>query len=104
MRSVQVLTSALTLAAWEFPELVPVGEKFTLRLAWDAFASQFVASLNGGPDVVLPFTAVNAGPPNGQLTDVRIQHLPANCVAAGAVTDASVEIHDVKTNAGAVVP
>jgi hypothetical protein len=99
--------TATTIAQTELGQ-VAVGQKFRLRLAWDALANQFRVGLNDGPDVSLPYSpAVNRRPGNGPFVLLGIQHLPANCtVTSGGPTvgDGEIEVREVRTNASAVIP
>jgi hypothetical protein len=89
----------------DFPDLVFVGDRFTLRIEWDAVNSQYLAAFNGGLSMPLAYApGANAGPPRGAFADIRVQDRPASCTAGATITEALLEIGDVWTNPSALVP
>lgn len=88
-----------------FPDLVRLGERVQLRLVWDAPNSRFLAALDDGPDVPIPYPpALHVGPARVPVADLRIHAVTANCSAGAVVSDTLIEVGDVATNASAVVP
>jgi hypothetical protein len=87
---------------------VALKKKFRMRLAWDAGANQFSASLGNAPEVLLPYSpATNSRPGDVPFVALRTQHLPANCTRASGgptVGDAEIEVGEVRTNVSAVIP
>lgn len=88
-----------------FADPVAVDQPFTLRLIWDALNDRFLAGVGSGPDVALPYPATaNVKAPGLPFSDIRINGLAANCTAGPTVTDATIEVGEVLTNASAIVP
>jgi hypothetical protein len=87
---------------------VTVGQRFRLRLVWDAPANQFRARLDDGPDVSLSYAAaLNQRDANAPAVMVRVQHRPANCTAdaGGPIEmDVATVVGTIRTNASAVIP
>lgn len=88
----------------EFPDLVFVGDQFTLRLVWDAPNHRFLASVNEGPEVTVPYPATLVAAPGVPLSTLSMTAAGANCIAGPGVSDAEIEVREVRTNAGAVAP
>jgi hypothetical protein len=88
----------------ELADLVYVGDPFTLRLAWDPANHRFLAGLNAGPDVALPYPATLTPNPGGPFSSISMIAAAANCEAAAGISDAEIEVREVRTNASAVIP
>jgi len=80
-----------------------VGDRFALRLVWDPANSRFLAGLNAEEDVELRYPeslVTGAAVPFAALS---MTAAGANCTAGAGVSDATVEIGEVRTNVGAVI-
>jgi hypothetical protein len=83
---------------------VTVGNRFTLRIAWDRSFAQFRVGVDNGSDAVLAYNpSLDTGNARGPFADLRMQTVVANCTAAPASADAETEIHSVRTNASVVI-
>jgi hypothetical protein len=88
----------------ELPDLVFVGEAFTLRLVWDEANRRFRVSLDNGPERDVPYPDTLTPAPGVPLAMVSMTAAGANCTAGAGVSDAETEVRTVRTNAGAVIP
>ena len=87
------------------PTLVRVGEKVWLRLVWDAANNRFVARVNDGPDVSLPYPAgLNQGPARVPFATISVLNQGANCLGQAGMADTSTEIVVVLTDPSTVIP
>lgn len=83
---------------------VGVGNRFTLRLAWDRPLARFVVGVDDGPDAVLAYDpALDTGNAHVPFADVRMQTVVANCTAAPTSADAEIEVHAIRSNASVVI-
>lgn len=82
---------------------VAVGERFTVRLIWNAAASEFTYGV-GGVNLTVSFSDLNKRPAFGPLADLRMQARLPNCTSDPTQTDASIKAREIRTNASAVIP
>lgn len=89
----------------DLPEMVLVGERFTLRLVWDAPENRVLVGVGSNLDAAIVYPrAINVQDPGGPFADIRTQLLAANCTVGPTVTDAKVKVKEVRTNASAIIP
>lgn len=83
---------------------VTVGERFTLRLIWDAANHQFIYGVGDLNIPVVYLPARNARRAFGEGADLRMQSRVANCTSNPTQTDARITVREIRTNASAVIP
>jgi hypothetical protein len=89
----------------DLPRTVVVGERFTMRVVWDAANHRFLVGVGDDPDVAIPYPPeVNQQPAGVAFADIRTLLVAANCASGSTVSDATVAVRKVKTNASAIVP
>lgn len=93
-----------TVSFINLPQTVFVGQRFTLRMIWDAPNNQFLFGVNNNPNVALPYTVSDINPAVVPFATVEMNHTTANCTAGPTVTDAESVVREVRTNASAVIP
>jgi len=89
----------------DIPGSVLVGEQFTLRIVWDSAHNQFLVGAGDAADVAISYPPeANHQPAGVAFADVRTQLVAANCTSGSTVTDTTVAIRRVETNASAIIP
>ena len=89
----------------DLPATALVGDRFSLRVAWDPTNSRFLVGAGNGADVPIPYPPeANQQPAGGPFADIRTQLVAPNCTSSTTVADITLRVHDVKTNASAIVP
>ncbi len=89
----------------DLPGTVLVAEPFTLRVIWDSLNNRFLVGVGDGPDVPIVYpAAANQKPAGVAFADIRTQLVAANCTSELTVTDATVAVQQVRTNASAIIP
>ena len=89
----------------DLPTTAQVGTPFALRVVWDSANNQIFVGAGDDPDVAIPYPAqVNQQAAGGPFADIRTQLVAANCTSGQTVTDTTLAVHDVFTNASAIIP
>ena len=84
---------------------VRVGQKFTLRVIWDAANYQFRVGLNCNPDVVFAYDpSLAQGPPGFPVQSIKLSPVVGNCVASPTEADAEINVGRIRTNVSAIIP
>jgi len=83
---------------------VSVGHAFSLQVQWDQPNKQFLFSLNNEAPMAVVYMQSDTAEAVGPFAQIFQRHGFANCDDAPTVIDETLMLHQVETNASAVIP